>query len=61
MAQRHLEQKIKDSYVKAGNRDEERLTKGALSKGELKGKDKSKCQQQLRERRLHLGEEIKYV
>ena len=38
--QRHLVQKIKDSHLKAGNRDEDRPATGALSKGKAKGKGK---------------------
>ena len=49
MAQRHLEQKIKDSHFKARIRDEDRPAIGAPSKGKAKGQG----QKQLRERRLH--------
>ena len=40
MTQRHLEQKIKDCQFKARNRDEDRLARGAPSKGKANGKAK---------------------
>ena len=41
MAQRHLEQKIKDSHFEARNRDEDRPAMGALSKEKVKKKPKN--------------------
>ena len=38
MAQRHLQQQIKDSHFKARNRDEDRFATGAPIKGKKKGK-----------------------
>ena len=38
MVRRHLKQQVKDSHVKARNRDEDRPAIGALSKGKAKGK-----------------------
>ena len=53
MAQRHFEQKIKDSHVKARNRDEDRPAIGAPSKRKSDTKRQRQCQKQFRERRLH--------
>ena len=53
MAQRHLEQKIKDSHFKEINRDEDRPASGAPIKVKTKGKAKYNAKKQLRERRLH--------
>ena len=53
MAQRHLEQKMKDCHVKARNRDEERLAIGALSKRKSKRKRQNTMPKTTRERRLH--------
>ena len=52
-AQRHLEQKRKDSHFKARNRDEERLAIGAPRRGKAKGTGKRTCRKERRERSLH--------
>ena len=44
MAHRYLEQKIKESHFKAGNRDEDRSAIGAPSKRKSRRKTQSKCQ-----------------
>ena len=44
MAQRDLEQNIKDSHFKAINRDKDRPATGAPNEGKAEGKGKIKCQ-----------------
>ena len=53
MAQKHLEQKIEDSQLKARNRDEDRPAVGAPSKGKALGKGKANAKNKCERRRLH--------
>ena len=50
LAHRYPEQKIKETYFKARNRDEDRPAIGAPNKGKAEGKCKASAQKKLRER-----------